>query len=540
MPRWFIGVCVLALSGCADNAGPGRTSDGGNRQCFGANDCGPGQICSPFGFCIATGDGGFDDGSAPPEAIVHADPPATGKRYVYVAIPDQDTVIKIDSMGLQVRTIAVGDDPSPLRTVPGQDIALVLNRGSSTVTLLRSKADGSDDQVTLPAAPGLNQLSMSPDGRYALGWFDLSRSNGQLAPRQTFQDVTLFALETGKERAINLSVGFHPTQVKYAADGSACYLISDDGVSTISLAVPPLPQIVPTVPVRRDPIAELPPDDVVITPDGKLALARFAALSGVRAVDLATRAITDVALGGSPSDVEVAPGGQLAVAVLRTQKEVDFLPLPGALSDSTQIVRVSMGSYTAGQITFTADGSAGLLFTNAVTQKVMIVANLATRTLAYYPLKKGVRSLSIAPDGKSALVIHNKVPGTPSPTDTVEQYLDKLQGYSLFQIASGYAKLQPTDAEPGASTFAGDGKTAYLLLGNAATTIRSVEALDLTSFGITSVTLGSPPVAVGVVPQTLQVYVAQDHPLGRMTFVDQASFKTRTLTGFGLNGQIIE
>ena len=69
---------------------------------------------------------------------------------------------------------------------------------------------------------------------------------------------------------------------------------------------------------------------------------------------------------------------------------------------------------------------------------------------------------------------------------------------------------------------------------------KSVEAVDLTSFVITSVTLGSPPVAVGIVPQTAQVYVAQDHPLGRMTFVDQATFHKRTLTGFGLNGQIIE
>jgi hypothetical protein len=43
-----------------------------------------------------------------------------------------------------------------------------------------------------------------------------------------------------------------------------------------------------------------------------------------------------------------------------------------------------------------------------------------------------------------------------------------------------------------------------------------------------------------VVPATAQIYVAQDHPLGRMTFVDTQSFRTRTLTGYGLNSQIIE
>src|SRR5581483_7216363 len=240
----------------------------------GANDCAPGQFCNQFGFCVTEGasadlGAGDDGGGGPPEVIVHVDPPATGKRYVYVAVPDQNTVIKIDSVGLNVRTIDVGDNPTPLRTVPGEDVALVLNQASNTATLLRSQDDGSDVAITLPAAAGLNQLTMSPDGRYALGWFDLALSGGQLAPRQTFQDVTLFALAAGREQSVDLSVGFNPTQVKYAPDGSACYVINDEGVSVISLVTTPQPQIVPTVPLRRNPLTELPPDDVVITPDGK-------------------------------------------------------------------------------------------------------------------------------------------------------------------------------------------------------------------------------------------------------------------------------
>jgi DNA-binding beta-propeller fold protein YncE len=294
------------------------------------------------------------------------------------------------------------------------------------------------------------------------------------------------------------------------------------------------------VPVRKDPLTELPPDDVVITPDGKTALARFAALAGVRAVDLTTRAITDLTLTGSPTDLELSPDGTLGIAVLRAQNEVDFLPLPDALSDATKIDHVSTGAETAGQVVITADGASGLLFTNATDQKVLIVADLATHALTSYPLEKGVRSVAASPDGSAALIIHNKVPGTPSPTDPLPDYLDKLQGYSLFQVASGYAKLQPTDADPGPFAFTPDGKSGYLLLNNPADAVRSVEAFDLTSFVITSVGLGSPPLAVGVVPGTAQVYVAQDHPLGRMTFVDETTFQARTLTGFGLNGQIIE
>jgi DNA-binding beta-propeller fold protein YncE len=291
------------------------------------------------------------------------------------------------------------------------------------------------------------------------------------------------------------------------------------------------------VPLRRDPVAELPPDDVTVTPDGSLALARFSALAGVRAVDLVTRAITDMPLAAAPTDVEVTPDGKLALAVLRDQNQVVLLPLPGGLTDATQRTTVATAGYLAGQAVITADGAAALLFTNATTQKVLLVLDLTAKTLAVRPLEKGVRTVALAPDGLTALVVHNKAPGAPSPLDPIDVYLDKLEGYSLFQVKSGYAKLQPTDSAPGPYAFSPDGRSGYLLLSGAQP---SVEALDLVSFGVHSVGLGSPPVAVGVVPGSGQVYVAEDHPLGRITFVDETTFATRTLTGFGLNGQIIQ
>ena len=544
------GVCAaVLLGGCGSSSyagwGGSDMSTGNNgRQCFGANDCNPGQYCNQFGFCVGVpvGGGSADAGGgpAPPETIVHVDPPATGKRYVYVAVPDQDTVVKIDSVGLQVRTISVGKNPAPLRTLPGEDVALVLNRGAASATLLRTRADGGDDLLTFQTAAGLNQLTMSPDGRYGIAWFDLTLSGGTLSPRQTFQDVTLFALAAGKEQAVNLSVGFRPSQVKYAPDGSAAYVITEQGVSVIPLAQTPHAQIVPTVPLRKDVLAEDPADDVAITPDGKLALARIPKLAALRVVDLATRAIIDLPLDAEPSDVGVSPDGKLAVAILRDQKLVAFIPLPDALADVTRIEKVATKDYAVGQVVITADGKHGLLFTNAVVQKVLLVADLATHAIATFPLKKGVRAVYASPDGLSAVVIHNKTPGTPNPNDPLDSYLDKLEGYSLFHLDGGYAKLLPTDAAPGQLAFAPDGKTGYLLLSGTTPLVRTVEAIDLQSFLVTSVALGSPPVAVGVVPSTKQVYVAQDHPLGRMTFVDEASFQPRTLTGFGLNGQIIE
>src|SRR5262249_17410214 len=152
-----------------------------------------------------TGDGGT---APPPEVHARVEPPASGRRYVYVAVPAEGSVVRIDSVDLQVESIPVGEDPTALRTVPGQAVAVVLGRASSRATILRARDDGGDDLVTLPTAPGVNSLQVSPDGRFALAWFDLAASGGALAPDQTLQEVTLLALGAGAERATDYSVGF--------------------------------------------------------------------------------------------------------------------------------------------------------------------------------------------------------------------------------------------------------------------------------------------------------------------------------------------
>ncbi|MSP59471.1 MAG: hypothetical protein EXR72_03855 [Myxococcales bacterium] len=545
-------ICVLVvvlLSACGSESGghyPGGAGDlgGAGRQCFGANDCRQGEICSVFGACVPVAPAS-DGGTTPPaEVAERPEPPASGNRYVYVALPTQDTVVKIDSQpgnGIPARTIAVGHGPAPLRTVPGQDIALVLNRGSNAASLIRARLDGGDDLVTLPTAPGHNQLAMSPDGRHAIAFFDFLASGGKLAPKQTFQEITVFALTPpGKEQAVRLSVGFRPSEVQFAPDGSAAWIITEQRISVLSLAQPPKPSIVPTVSLVKDPLTEPPPTGALVTRDGKLALARQPKLKGFRAVALDTGAITDVALPGEPTDLRLTPDGKLALLVLRDEHLVVFVDLPGDLLDPAKIEQVPTGDWTVGQAVITADGARALLFANAVNQKALLVADLKARQVKVLPLKKGVRQVLPSPDGRTAVILHNKTPGTPAQTDTLDEYLDKLQAYSLFDLQSGFAKLQPTAAPPGDVAFAPDARSAYLLLSDAGNAVRSALVLDLRSFLVHSVELGSPPVALGVVPMTRQVYVAQTHALGRLTFVATDTFKTRTLTGFALHGGIIE
>ncbi len=417
---------------------------------------------------------------------------------------------------------------------------MVLNRGSSTATVLRARSDGGDDVATLDTADALNQLVLSPDGAHGVAFFDVNRSGGALGSSPSLQDVTLLTLQGGKERSVDLTVGFKPSSVQWAADGSKAFVVCEKSVSVIDPASATRPAIAPSVSLLRDPISEPAPAEVLVTPDGKLALVRQSKVKGLRAVNLATGALTDLALASEPTDLDLTEDGALAVAVLRDAGQVALIDVPGDLAAPKQIDLLSTGSYTAGQAVLTKDGTRAFLFSNATTQEVLLVADLVKRKLSVQGLQKGVRDVRAAPDGKTALVLHNRAPGSVSPLDSLEALIDKSDGYSLLSVPLGFAKLQLTETDPGESAFTADSAAAYVLLSDSATSLRAVEALDLKSFGIQRVTLGSPPVSVGVLGSGKKVYVAQDHALGRVTFLDVKSLKTETVTGFQLNSEIID
>src|SRR5262245_45021576 len=68
--------------------------------------------------------------------------PRAGGRFVYVANPKRDVVAVIDSTTLGIRSVEAGDTPTYMTTLPGRDVALVVNVGSNDVTILRSDAAG--------------------------------------------------------------------------------------------------------------------------------------------------------------------------------------------------------------------------------------------------------------------------------------------------------------------------------------------------------------------------------------------------------------
>ncbi len=530
-------------NGYANNSNGNSNGNSSTWECYSANDCQPGQYCNEFHRCVwppVQPDAGVGQDAGgpfvPPETEYEYGPPASGDRYVYVALTDQDSVARIDSETLDIHTVNVGDRPGVLVTAPGQDLALVLNDGSSTVSIMRTDA-GVNTTVTLPTPPHFNRIEMGPLGLHAVAYFELEAANTQGIG--SFQDVTIIDLTPGAEGVVNVSVGFRPREVHFAPDESAAYVITEDGVSILDLHGT-VGFFAPTVAMTEDPMADGDPDEVVITPDGQYALARWASMSLVRAVDLVTGDLTDTPLSGPPTDLDLTPDGDMLLAVIRSQSELALLDLPADIGDASAVQTVDCTGLSVGSAQITEDGDQALLYTNASNVKSVTLVDLITHEKRTAVLRKGIRWVALAPDGTSALVLHNKVPGDPLPTDDFQTQLDKRYGFSLVDLESLFVKLQIIDADPGAFAFSPDGLLVYLIVADPATGLKEIARLNLENFIVDSTSVGSHPVEIGAVMGTDKIYVSQEHNLGRISFIDVSSHQLHTVTGFQLNSQVIE
>ncbi len=560
------GLAALA-AGCAGDAAAGAPNhsspDGGasfndassaQPPCFSSNECPTGFVCNEFGRCEFPSPG---DGGPPPEVERELSQPSSALRYLYVSMPELDAVAKIDGMSLAITSIDVGDRPGLVTPVPGRDDAVVLDRGIEAATIVRPTVDH-DEKLTLATLPRLNSVDIDRTGHFAVAWFDLTRAVAEAGGLQnvgeigSFQDVTVVNITRDEERTVDLSVGFRPRKVAFDADGTHAYVVTDDGVSVIDLAaaVAGTLHVAATIPVAADPLADPTATEVEITSDGAWAVVRDTGRAELRLVAVGSRAGEPpgsahvIALPAEATDVDLSADGKHAWAVLRDASTLAIIDVPGDGLDPAGVELVDLGSARVGSVEIDEAHGRALLYTNAFYEEKLVVVDLAApaHPVRVLPLEKGVRLVAIAPEGKTALVLHTRLPGDPQQAGSVDELVDRSFGYSLVDLSSGFAKLAITPVDPGSFAFAPDGGTAYLGLdgGDAENAVRRLQVIDLRTFVVRDLQLGSPPEVVGVLPSAGKAFVSQRHPLGRVTFVSFTDGHTSTVTGFELGSHIVD
>ena len=525
--------------------------------------------------------------------------PKAGGRFVFAANPSRDSVAVIDSLTQGVSEVTPGDAPTYLATVPGKDVALVVNVGSGTLSILQATVAGTTVSNPLPVVKTANAIDIAPDGLHAVAWFDLARASGKTITG-SMQEVTLIDLSSTPEKAFTLTVGYKPTGVVFSEDGKAGFVITRDGISKIVFAeikadaITPLVRIGAPTPaplsdagvVRLDPLdagpgsdakpdlqgdaqtdardalsseaATVVPDvslpvpvvgdpiDVSVTKDGRYAIARRENSSEVVLVDLQTKVVKSRLLSSALTDLDLwespaAAGGTFAFAVLRAESKLVKLAIPEGFAEAAAFDTWPFPDDFIGQVTVGESGKRALLYSTATAAKQVVSVDLSTggATRQSIRLEKAIRAVALSPDEKTAFVVHTKASGNADPSLSIEEQMNRSYGFSVIALEDGFPKLILTPAMPEPFVITPDSAFAFVLVRDDAAAVRLAKKVSLTSFQSTDFQLGSPPSGLGTLSIASQkVFISQVHSEGRISFVDWKTNAVETITGFALNGRI--
>jgi hypothetical protein len=427
--------------------------------------------------------------------------------------PQDVTVLSLDPAGDTYNDMSIGYHASRVFFASDSSRAFVVTDDGVSILdfgAIDKKAAGKSQQgteiartVSLGQAKTDNALdvSVTPDGRYAL-----AREDGK-------SELRLLDLDSGDiqrlDVAAHLSTGAPDAGATDDAGGAApdAGAISDAGSDAAARNMPP-------------PLPPPPPPPPPQT---------------------ATPAVTPI------TDLDLSTSGTFAVAVVRDKSAVVRLPIPDAFEDPTTMTTTVVKDEIIGSVSLTQDDGTALLYTTAIdptlttipdSLKRLTILNLkgapAPRTVQ---LRKAVQSVAISPDGETALIVSVKIPGDPNAPGLDDgTQADRQEGYSLVQIGSGFVKLQVTAAPLGPFALVPDGSHLLVLFNQ--NPIQEVQNVELDSFRVTPIELGSPPTSVGTVPGSQRAFVGQDHPDGRISFIDYQTNSVQTVTGFELNSRI--
>ncbi len=504
MRKLSLVLTMIAVSqttvGCAgdDMAGEfGFSSDGGVFEadasgkagpdtCDTDDDCSLGYVCFQEA-CLFQGSDtppplSEDPPPLPPEEDVISQmvfsPPAAGREQVFIASPITDSVVRIHGDTLAIDTIEVGDEPTIALTLPGRDEAVVLNRGSDSLSFVTEEG-----VETWRLSHHFNALVLDPTGRYALCWFDLSDArSGEDA--EALQDMVVVDLADGSMHSV--TIGFRPTRVSFTADGAQALVVTDDGLSVFEPAVLGERSIAYNVPVALN-LLDQSGRDVKVSPDGEYVISRKANEHGVTIVSRAQGVPRFVPFESTPTDLELLPDGR-ALVMLRDESRLALIDLEDALNRALEaeafMTYISFEDHLLGSVAIGASGEVAVLYTTLTAEFPEVgLLDLESGQLIFRPMRKGVRGVAIENQGRTAFILHTKAPGEPDPTLGDASFVARSYGYSLLDLATNFVKLQTTPGPVAGLSFAGSDE-AFALISLPGADVAAVHHIDLIGFEV--------------------------------------------------------
>jgi hypothetical protein len=247
------------------------------------------------------------------------------------------------------------------------------------------------------------------------------------------------------------------------------------------------------------------------------------------------------------TDLDLTPDSKIAIVVMRDDNKISIIDIPNDILNPGGIDTIDTSGMAVGQAVISPIKIEGqdwfaLLYTNVEYVEGFSKLNITEHRITPYNLEKAVNSIAISPDAETALVFH--ISGiNPQETSEYNRRIDQLYGYTIFNLPNRVWFLQTTEVEQGDFAFSPTGDYAVVLVHESSRNINEVHLLYLRGVFLKErINLQSPPTHVGFLPVSSsgsqRCYISQDHPAGRITFIDAESVEVRTITGFELAAQI--
>ena len=474
----------------------------------------------------SAGSSGSGGATTPPEQEQKLDflAPQAGAHYVYVANPSRNTVSAINSTTLAITELAPGDSPTYVATVPGQDIALVINAGSHTLRILNGT---SMNDSPIPIVTKANTISISPNGLHAVIWFDASQllgtggSAASTTATGSSQEVSVVDLSTTAlkdEVVISMSVGLNPSAVVFSSDSTAAFVVTDDGISELRFANITVPAIAPftsignvsTVSLASDAGAPLPSaqdtltdsmdsgtsvDGLTLPIDGGLSSVDGGISSGdVRVISQDLASAPDLSSANSDSGSTKDATADVATVAPRSGKAVD-------------VSVTSAGDYAIAR----REGSPELL-----------LVNLKTHTVTSLMMSSPVTDLDLLPSGTQAFAVLRD-----------ESTLVRIDIPAGFTGGAAQKRYPPFDGVTiGSVTMSAKGK--YALLYTTAIPSKSLVILDFAKPEYPLVVELTKAIrAISIAPDENSALVVHPIPTSSGSGGTTGQISSTTPTGFG-------
>ena len=444
-----------------------------------------------------TADGRFAIAWTDASALSKADPSEGFQDVTVLDLGGKTPTSKRLSVGYRPARIFVDDDNAfaYVATDAGIDVIdLTAKGGPAIANEIALSADPANDRAH-------RDVNMTPDGAFAF----VSRDGKNY--------VTVVDVAHGEIK--NVELPGIVTDLDLNADGTLAVAIIRDAV--------------------------IPADNAGVGTGGEGGQSQTvggASAGGGAAVENGGAGGLDSGAAGSEGNVAEGGAGPGPVAVLGSLAVL--LPVAKIFGEPTAFTTVQIDE-VFGSVELGAEhGQTALLYSNAVPSTHLTLLDLAATTALTHrtvDLKLPVFSAVSSPDGAHAIAllrpqVGSKQPGAFAVVPVAKNLPPKIQGTQAVTVPIDLTQHTPAmvaidDHRALVTVTDGAGVNfAYLV---------SMPELTVEPFALDSVPL---PQASGLVPEANQAFVAQQHPEGRITFIDLDSKELHTLTGFELSTEV--